>query len=111
MSRCGKAIDETLRLKKSEVTFEEWLGYAVFSLEEDLRQWPTMISLIHTLRERSPAMDEIRRLLYRRFLSNEDALKVNDTANEPRARFLAAEGALRHEGGSSYKYIVSFNFC
>jgi len=102
VSRCGKAIDETLLKNKAQVTFEDWLNYAVFRLEDEISMWPTLVSLINTLRETSPAMSAIRTLLYRRFLPNEGPVKVNDPIDQPKANFLAAEGALRYEGDASY---------
>ena len=98
----GKAIDETLLRNKSTVSFEEWLHYAVFKLEADLLMWPTMTNLINTLSEDSPEMHVRRTLFYRRFLANDGIVEIDDPINRPHAKFLTAEGALRHEGGSSY---------
>jgi hypothetical protein len=100
---CGRLLDETLRVDKSPVTYEDWLQFATFRLEECAYRWPTMQKMVDTLGGTTSDIANMRALLYRRFLSNSQgvpSLTLGD--NEKRlCRFLVAEGALLFDQNSA----------
>jgi len=107
---CGRLLDETLRVDKSSVTYEDWLRYATFRLEADAADWPTMQKLMNVLKGSSSDVVEMRALLYRRFLPNAEGVPRSTLSAHENdiARFLTAEGALRYEVGEA-KYSVCFS--
>eukprot|EP01128_Nolandella_sp_AFSM9_P007604 TRINITY_DN421_c0_g1_i5.p1 TRINITY_DN421_c0_g1~~TRINITY_DN421_c0_g1_i5.p1 ORF type:complete len:618 (+),score=132.83 TRINITY_DN421_c0_g1_i5:76-1929(+) len=103
VSRCGKAIDETLREDRSTVTYDEWLRYATFKLSTAVRRYPTLTKLIHTLQKTDEQLKAARELLYHRFLPNKHSVELYDSTERRLASFLASEGALRHVTEEEYE--------
>ncbi len=106
---CGRLLDETLRVDKSSVSYEDWLRYATFRLEADAADWPTMQKLMNVLKGSSSDVVEMRALLYRRFLPNSEGVPRSTLSAHENdfARFLTAEGALRYDATEA-KYSVWF---
>ena len=109
VSRCGKAIDETLREDRSTVTYEEWIRYATFKLSTAVRRYPTVTKLIDTLQRTDEKMKAAREFLYRRFLPNEHSVEIYDSTERRLASFLASEGALRHVTEEEYEVQSSYS--
>jgi len=114
VSLCGRLLDETLRVDKSSVTYEDWLRYATFRLEADAADWPTIQKLMNLLKGSSSDVVEMRALLYRRFLPNSEGVPRSSLIAHENdiARFLTAEGALRFDATkATYSVRIGCRHC
>lgn len=102
---CGKVIDEKEHSLAEH--YDLWLQYAIKHLEEKIISWPTMQKMVETLCSSSAYAKGARTLLRQRFLpSGVSAVALHTQKEVTFGKFLAAEGALRSDGTSSF-YIPS----
>lgn len=112
---CGRFIDEPLRVGKSVVSYEDWIRFATFDLEEDAHRWLKFQRMNGILALTLHEASEIRSLLHLRFPSNSSRVTANTlSSHEYRlCRLLVAEGVLQYDDQNEHYMVpfIPFPFC